>query len=781
MASKITKGIIITCWALFFIGVAVVFFLFSSIANGSIGYMPPVEQLENPIDKYASQIISSDGKTLGSYAHSQDNRIYVNYKDLSPYLVNALIATEDVRFASHSGIDMQGLLRAVVKRGILMQKSGGGGSTITQQLAKQLFSPSADNMMERLFQKPIEWVIAVQLERYYTKEEIINMYLNKFDFLYNAVGIQSAARVYFGKTPKSLKIEEAATLIGMCKNPSYFNPVRRNERTRGRRNTVLDLMAKAGYISAAECDSLKKLPLVLHFTRVDHKDGLAPYFREYLRLTLTAKKPELKNYASWQYQKFKEDSTAWENDPMYGWCNKNKKANGENYNIYTDGLKIYTTIDSRMQQYAEESVREHVGKTLQPVFFKEKKGKSNAPFSKDITKGQADTIIMRAMHQTDRYRAMKKAGMSESEMTKVFKEPVDMRVFSWDGPIDTIMSPWDSIRYHKSFLRSAFMSMDPRTGHVKAYVGGIDYNSFQYDMVNGGRRQIGSTIKPYLYSLAMIEGISPCDEMLHVQQQLTDENGKLWIPRNSNKKRIGETVTIQWGLQNSDNWVTAYLMGKLSPYTFVRLLHSFGLKGEIDPVISVCLGTPDVSVGEMVSAYTTFSNKGIRVAPLYVTRIEDSYGNTIANFTPKMNEVLTEDASYKMLHMLKSVIDGGTGGRVRGRYGIKAEMGGKTGTTQNNSDAWFMGFTPTLVSGCWVGGEERSIHFDRMEWGQGAASALPIYALYMQKVYKDKSLGYSEDDVWEIPEQYANPCSSEQETVNDERETTVGGIDEMFD
>ena len=781
MASKITKGIIITCWALFFIGVAVVFFLFSSIANGSIGYMPPVEQLENPIDKYASQIISSDGKTLGSYAHSQDNRIYVNYKDLSPYLVNALIATEDVRFASHSGIDMQGLLRAVVKRGILMQKSGGGGSTITQQLAKQLFSPSADNMMERLFQKPIEWVIAVQLERYYTKEEIINMYLNKFDFLYNAVGIQSAARVYFGKTPKSLKIEEAATLIGMCKNPSYFNPVRRNERTRGRRNTVLDLMAKAGYISAAECDSLKKLPLVLHFTRVDHKDGLAPYFREYLRLTLTAKKPNRKNYASWQEQKFKEDSTAWENDPMYGWCNKNKKANGENYNIYTDGLKIYTTIDSRMQQYAEESVREHVGKTLQPVFFKEKKGKSNAPFSKDITKGQADTIIMRAMHQTDRYRAMKKAGMSESEMTKVFKEPVDMRVFSWDGPIDTIMSPWDSIRYHKSFLRSAFMSMDPRTGHVKAYVGGIDYNSFQYDMVNGGRRQIGSTIKPYLYSLAMIEGISPCDEMLHVQQQLTDENGKLWIPRNSNKKRIGEMVTIQWGLQNSDNWVTAYLMGKLSPYTFVRLLHSFGLKGEIDPVISVCLGTPDVSVGEMVSAYTTFSNKGIRVAPLYVTRIEDSYGNTIANFTPKMNEVLTEDASYKMLHMLKSVIDGGTGGRVRGRYGIKAEMGGKTGTTQNNSDAWFMGFTPTLVSGCWVGGEERSIHFDRMEWGQGAASALPIYALYMQKVYKDKSLGYSEDDVWEIPEQYANPCSSENESVTDDHETSLGGIDEMFD
>ncbi len=782
MASKVTKGIIISFWVIYVAVLVAVVSAFVAIANGSIGYMPPVEQLENPIDKYASQIISADGRTLGSYAHSQDNRIYVTYDELSPDLVKALIATEDVRFADHSGIDFQGLVRAVVKRGILMQKSGGGGSTITQQLAKLLFSPNAENLTERLFQKPIEWVIAVRLERYYTKEEIINMYLNKFDFLYNAVGIQSAARVYFGKTPRTLKIEEAATLVGMCKNPSYFNPVRRNERTKGRRDVVLDQMQKAGYITAAECDSLKALPLVLHFNRVDHKDGLAPYFREYLRMTLTAKKPERENYASWQGQLFKEDSISWETNPLYGWCNKNKKPDGDFYNVYTDGLKIYTTIDSRMQRYAEDAVREHLSQTLQPTFAKEKAGRAYAPFSKDLSLGQVDTILMRSMHQTDRYRALKKAGMKEEEIREEFQKPIDMRVFSWDGPIDTLMSPWDSIRYHKSFLRAAFMSMDPRTGQVKAYVGGIDYNDFQYDMINGGRRQVGSTMKPFLYSLAMIEGISPCDEMLHVQQQLRDENGRLWVPRNSSAKRIGEMVTIQWGLQNSDNWVTAYLMSKLSPYTFVRLLHSFGLKNEIDPVISVCLGTPDVSVGEMVGAYTVFANKGIRVEPLYVTRIEDSYGNTIANFTPQMSEVLTEDASYKMLHMLRSVIDGGTGSRIRFRYGLEAPMGGKTGTTQNNSDGWFMGFTPSLVSGCWVGGEDRSVHFDRLTEGQGANMALPIYGLYMQKVYADKTLGYSQEEDFDIPERYLNPCDSIPEAEQERLvEPDTGGIDRMFE
>jgi penicillin-binding protein 1A len=760
MTAAVRKKIIFLFWALYVAALIVIVILFIAISKGSIGYMPPVEQLTNPINKYASVVVSADGKTLGVYAHSEDNRILVNYTDLSADLVRALIATEDIRFSRHSGIDIQGLLRAIVKRGILMQKSGGGGSTLSQQLAKQLYSPGAANFAERLLQKPIEWVIAVKLERYYTKEEIVNLYLNKFDFLYNAVGIQSAARTYFSTTPKGLKTEEAATLIGMCKNPSYYNPVRHNDRTRQRRNIVLGQMQKAGYLTVRERDSLAALPLVLRFSKIDHKEGLAPYFREYLRMVMTAKKPDRNNYpASWQKPKFREDSIAWETNPLYGWCNKNKKAGGSYYNIYTDGLKIYTTIDARMQQYAEEAVEEHVGGTLQPAFSTEKQGRSYAPFSRDLSSEEVEELLTRSMQQTDRYREMKRAGISEADIKAEFMKPIEMSVFSWKGAVDTLMSPWDSIRYHKGFLRTAFMSMDPHTGHVKAYVGGIDYNNFQYDMVTGGRRQIGSTIKPFLYSLAMIEGFSPCDRLLHVPQQLMDENGHPWIPRNADQKRVGEMVTIQWGLQHSSNWVTAYLMKQLSPYTLVNLLHSFGMTGDIDPVISLSLGTADISVSEMVGGYSTFANRGIRVEPLYVTRIEDSSGNTVAEFNSQMHEVLPEDVTYKMLYMLRSVMDGGSGSRVRFRYNLRAPMGGKTGTTQNHSDGWFMAFTPNLVSGCWVGGEERSIHFDRMTEGQGASMALPIYALFMQKVYGDSTLGYSETEAFNVPRQYANPCT----------------------
>ena len=782
MTSKIKRNIIIGFWIVFAVGVLLVVSIFMAIANGSIGYVPPMEQLENPIDKYATQIISVDGKILGNYAHSQDNRTFVNYKDLSSDLVRALVATEDIRFAKHSGIDAIGLFRAIVKRVILMQKSAGGGSTITQQLAKQLYSPSADNIMERFLQKPIEWVIAVQLERYYTKEEIINLYLNKFDFLHNAVGIQSSSHVYFGTTPKGLKIEEAATLIGMCKNPSYYNPVRFNDRSRGRRNVVLSQMEKAGYISKVQRDSLIALPLEIRFSRIDHKEGQARHLREYLRMTLTASKPDRKKYASWQTQKFQEDSISWETNPLYGWCNKNKKADKSNYNIYTDGLKIYTTIDSRMQQYAEESVRDHMSKKVQPDFFREKKGRSYAPFSKDLKPEEVEGIMKRAMQQTDRYKGLKNNGMSEEDIRKSFSQPVEMTVFSWNGPIDTLMSPTDSIKYYKSFLHSAFMAMDAHTGHVKAYVGGIDYNSFEYDMVNGGRRQIGSTMKPFLYSLAMVEGINPCDQMLHVEQHLVDENGKPWVPRNSDKKNVGETVSIQWGLQNSSNWVTAYLMKQLSPYTLVRLLRSYGIKGPVDPVVSLALGTPDISVGEMVSAYTTFPNKGIRVEPLYITRIEDSFGNVVASFNPQTTEVLTEEATYKMLFMLQSVMNGGTGGSVRGRYGIRAPMGGKTGTTQNHSDGWFMAFTPSLVAGCWVGGEERSIHFDSMNEGQGARMALPIYGMFMQKVYADKALGYSEKEGFDVPGQYMNPCKDKEPPLeNHNIPVQSTGIDKIFE
>ena len=754
-------------------------FIFFSIAKGWIGYMPPVEDLENPNYKFATEVFSEDGKVLGTYSYSKENRVFVGYNDLSPNIINALIATEDVRFAEHSGIDAYALTRAVVKRGILMQKNAGGGSTITQQLSKQLYSPSADNVMERLFQKPIEWVIAVKLERYYTKEEILTMYLNKFDFLNNAVGIKTAAFTYFGCEPKDLKIEEAATLVGMCKNPSLYNPVRYNERSRGRRNVVLDQMRKAGYITEAERDSLQALPLKLKYNRVDHKEGLATYFREYLRGVLTAKKPDKANYRGWQMQKYYEDSLDWENNPLFGWCEKNTKKDGTKYNLYTDGLKIYTTLDSRMQQYAEDAVTEHL-KELQGYFFKEKKGRKTAPYTNQLTQEQVDEILGRAMRLSDRYRIMKKAGATEAEIKKAFDTPEEMSVFSWEGEKDTIMTPMDSIRYYKFFLRAGFMSMDPRSGHVKAYVGGPNYHYFQYDMAMVGRRQVGSTIKPFLYTLAMENGFSPCDEVRHVEYTLIDENGKPWTPRNANKKLIGDMVTVKWGLANSDNWITAYLMSKLNPYNLKRLIHTFGVRNrDIVPSVSLCLGPCEISVGEMVSAYTAFPNKGIRVAPLFVTRIEDNDGNVLATFAPEMQEVISVSSAYKMLVMLRAVVNEGTGGRVR-RLGVKADMGGKTGTTNYNADGWFMGFTPSLVSGCWVGGEDRDIHFDTMLHGQGASMALPIWTKYMVKVLGDKSLGYDENETFQLPEGY-DPCKDDVNLEGDTHiEEPIEGLDELF-
>ena len=754
-------------------------FIFFSIAKGWIGYMPPVEDLENPNYKFATEVFSEDGKVLGTYSYSKENRVFVGYNDLSPNIINALIATEDVRFAEHSGIDAYALTRAVVKRGILMQKNAGGGSTITQQLSKQLYSPSADNVMERLFQKPIEWVIAVKLERYYTKEEILTMYLNKFDFRNNAVGIKTAAFTYFGCEPKDLKIEEAATLVGMCKNPSLYNPVRYNERSRGRRNVVLDQMRKAGYITEAERDSLQALPLKLKYNRVDHKEGLATYFREYLRGVLTAKKPDKANYRGWQMQKYYEDSLDWENNPLFGWCEKNTKKDGTKYNLYTDGLKIYTTLDSRMQQYAEDAVTEHL-KELQGYFFKEKKGAKKAPYTFRLTQEQVDEILGRAMRLSDRYRIMKKAGATEAEIKKAFDTPEEMSVFSWEGEKDTIMTPMDSIRYYKFFLRAGFMSMDPRSGHVKAYVGGPNYHYFQYDMAMVGRRQVGSTIKPFLYTLAMENGFSPCDEVRHVEYTLIDENGKPWTPRNANKKLIGDMVTVKWGLANSDNWITAYLMSKLNPYNLKRLIHTFGVRNrDIVPSVSLCLGPCEISVGEMVSAYTAFPNKGIRVAPLFVTRIEDNDGNVLATFAPEMQEVISVSSAYKMLVMLRAVVNEGTGGRVR-RLGVKADMGGKTGTTNYNADGWFMGFTPSLVSGCWVGGEDRDIHFDTMLHGQGASMALPIWTKYMVKVLGDKSLGYDENETFQLPEGY-DPCKDDVNLEGDTHiEEPIEGLDELF-
>lgn len=754
------KKVIHTLWAVLFASIMITVLAFIAIWNGWVGYMPDVEQLQNPIDRYATQVISSDGRVLGTWNRSKENRIHVEYSEISPYVIQALVATEDVRFYIHSGIDFYSLSRAIIKRGILGQANAGGGSTITQQLAKQLYSQKAQSTFERMLQKPIEWVIAVKLERNFTKEEILTMYLNYFDFLHNAVGIKTAANTYFGKEPKNLTIEEAAMLVGLCKNPSYFNPVRHEERCQERRNVVLSQMCKAGYISESDYRTYAERPIALNFHRTDHKDGLATYLREYLRLYLTAQQPKRENYASWQSTRFYTDSIAWEEDPLYGWCNKNLKKDGTPYNIYEDGLRIYTTIDSRMQQYAEEAVYGHVAKYLQPLFNKEVKSKPNAPFTSDLTAAQVKDILERSMKQSDRYRQMKQDGFSDDEIRKAFKEKTEMTVFTYHGEVDTLMSPMDSIRYYKSFLRSGFMCMDAHTGAVKAYVGGLDYSHFQYDMVGIGRRQVGSTIKPFLYSLAMENGFVPCDMAPNVQTTYMVA-GKPWTPRNASHSRYGEMVTLKWGLAQSNNWISAYLMSKLDPHQFVSLLRQYGINNpEIHPSMALCLGPCDITVQEMTSAYTAFVNKGIRLAPLFISRIEDSEGNVVARFDSRVSEVISEDSSYKMLELLQGVVNGGTASRLRYKYELNGELAGKTGTTNRNSDAWFMGISPSLVCGCWVGGEDRDIHFDSMSIGQGATMALPIYAHFMKKVYRDKMLPYNEDEKFDIPDDF-NACIKE--------------------
>lgn len=730
--------------------------LFVAIYMGWIGYMPAIEQLQNPVNKFASQVISSDGKVIGSYATSGDNRIYSSYSDISPNVINALIATEDVRYYEHSGIDFRGLGRAVVKTGILRQKGAGGGSTITQQLAKLLYSKQAESRTARVFQKPIEWVIAVQLERFYTKEEILVMYLNQFDFLYNAVGIRSAAKTYFNKLPKDLNLQEAAMLVGMCKNPALYNPVlhKGSSRPLERRNTVFEQMYKADMLTQAELDSLKQLPIKTSFTRTTHKDGVAPYMRDYLRRIMMMKKPQRSDYASWQGEQYIVDSVAWEQDPLYGWCNKNFKEDGSPYNIYTDGLKIYTSLNARMQAYAEQAVTEHMSGVLQPAFDKECAGSKTAPFSPSISTKEREDIIMRAMRQSERWRASKEEGMSEDEIVRSFQKKVPMTLWSWKGEKNVEMSPRDSILYVKSILRTGFMAMNPHNGHVLAYVGGINFGAFQYDMVSQGRRQVGSTIKPFLYSLIMMNPeYTPCSVIPHAPPPY-----KGWTPRTTNAPQ--GSATIQWGLQRSDNWITAQLMYRSSPNEFLSLLRSYGLTGYIEPIPAMCLGTPDASVSEMVSGYSAFVNKGIRVAPLLVTHIEDQQGNVVATFAPRMTEVIGHDAADKMLYMLQNVVNGGTAGRLRSRYGLTLPLGGKTGTTQRNSDSWFMGFTPDIVAGCWVGGEDRSVRFRSMAFGQGVAAALPIFGLFIKKVYGDPTLGYKADQQFELPAGFS-PCAGE--------------------
>ena len=768
------KAFIHFLWSVLILSICGSALAFTAIWNGWIGYMPPIEDLQNPINRFATQVYSSDGKVLGTYNLNKENRIVIPYSKISKHLIDALVATEDERFYEHSGVDFIALGRAIVKRGLLGQASAGGGSTITQQLAKQLYSEQVHNSLERILQKPIEWVIAVKLERNYTKEEIIALYLNYFDFLHNAVGIKTAANTYFNKEAKDLNIAESAMLIGLCKNPSLFNPVRFPDRARDRRNIVLGQMLKVGYLSQAEYDEYSAMPITLHFHRTDHKDGNATYFREFLRQYMMAEKPDITNYPSWNKQQYIQDSIAWGSDPLYGWCNKNFKKDGKPYNIYTDGLRIFTTIDSRMQLYAEEAVYGHVTKFLQSAFNKENRNKKNAPFTGALSASQLRSILNRSMYQSERYRNMKSTGASEEEIRASFNKPVDMTIFTYHGDIDTLMTPMDSIKYYKSFLRAGFMSMDPKTGAVKAYVGGLDYNHFMYDMVTGGHRQIGSTIKPFLYALAMENGYSPCDMAPNVQKTYIVA-GQAWTPRNASHARYGQMVTLKWGLAHSNNWISAYLMSKLNPQLFVSTLHEFGINNpDIHPSMSLCLGPCDVSVAEMVSAYSVFANHGIRTAAMFVSRIEDNEGNVIASFQPRMNEVISAESANKMLVLLRGVVDGGTAGRLRYKYHLEGEIGGKTGTTNKNSDAWFIGFTPQLVTGIWVGGENRDIHFDNMAMGQGATMALPIWAYYMKKVYRDRALGYNNKVSFGLPEGF-DPCPKQ------DADNTAYQIDEVYE
>lgn len=741
-----------TLFALPFVTLAIILFL---VSQGVFGEMPGFEQLENPENNLASLVYSEDGELLGKYY--VQNRSYVDFKEISSNIVNALIATEDIRFYEHSGIDARGLARVFFKT-LLLGKSTGGGSTITQQLAKNLFPRDttvydsqlayATNLVLAKFK---EWITAAKLERNYTKKEILVMYLNTVPFGGMNYGIKSAARTYFNTHPDSLHIEEAATLVGMLKAPTRYSPVLHPELSKQRRNIVLGQMEKYNYITQNQHDSLIALPIQIDYNAQDHNRGPARYFREHLRTLLTKEKPRKENYSN--PDTYSKDSTKWANNPLYGWCNKNKKPDGSNYDLYRDGLKIYTTINSKLQKYAEKSVRQHLGKDLQEKFFERKRNRRNAPFSNNLKKSQIDKIIDRSIKRTDRYYNLYRKGLSQDSIMRVFNKPRKMEVFSWDGVIDTVMSPLDSIIYHKHFLRAGFMSMNPKNGHVKAYVGGPDYQYFKYDHVTQGRRQIGSTIKPFLYTLAMQEGYSPCHKVPNVPSTFYI-NDSTWTPKNSGPSEMdGKMVTLKWGLTHSVNYISAWLIKQFNPQSVIDVMRKMGITSYIDPVPSIFLGTSDISLYEMVGAYSTFANKGVYTQPTFVTRIEDRNGNLLATFNPKESEAISEETAYLMINLLKGVVQGGTGIRVRYKYNLMNPIAGKTGTTQNQSDGWFMGVTPNLVSGAWVGGENRSIHFNNITLGQGANMALPIWALYMKKVYNDSTLTsmVSKQDSFERP------------------------------
>lgn len=744
-------------WALYatpFIVVVVLFFL---ISKEVLGPMPTFEQLENPENNLAAEVYSEDDFLLGKFYIQ--NRTWTQYWDISPHIVDALIATEDIRFYKHSGIDLKGLARVIVRTFLMGQRQAGGGSTITQQLAKNLFPRDTTFYRFGLVRKVKlgitkfkEWQTAVKLEKQYTKEEIITMYLNVFDFLYQAVGVHSAASVYFNTTPDSLNIEQSAMLIGMAKNPAYYNPIRRYDETLKRRNIVLSQMVKYGYLAKEVYDSLKILPIELDFQEESHISGLATYFREYLRTTMI--KPEPKRRFFLFNDQFEEAVYEWENNPLYGWCRKNRKPDGSNYNLYRDGIKIYTTINSKLQQFAEASVREHLAE-LQETFMEEVTELKNPPFSDDLEIEEIEGIMGSSIRRTDRYRSLRNAGVNNDSISAVFNTPVEMTVFSWDTTaIDTVMSPLDSIRYYKYFVRSGLMSMDPHTGYVKAYVGGPDFRYFKFDAVKAQKRQVGSTIKPFLYTLAMQNGYSPCYKVPNVPQTFKD-NDSTWTPASSGRKEFwGKMVTLKWGLANSENYVSAWLMKQFNPQSVIEVMRKMGIRSRIDPVNSVFLGTSDITLYELVGSYATFDNKGVYTEPIFVTRIEDKDGNVLLKFIPRIEEAISEEHAYLMLNLLEGVVKEGTAGRLRWKYELMNQIGGKTGTTQNHSDGWFVGLTPNLVTGIWTGWEDRSIHFDNIGLGSGANMALPVFGLFMKKIYEDEMFGIMEADEFEPPLQF---------------------------
>ncbi len=732
-------------WIAYFSVMGFVVLLFTAISLGLLGFMPSFEELENPKSNLASEIISADQELLGKYYI--ENRSNIHYSDLSPNLVNAIIATEDARFEKHAGVDVRALFR--VTFGIMTGSNKGGGSTLTQQLAKNLFPRKANrNIFETVFIKLKEWVTAIKLERNYTKEEIIAMYFNTVEFGSNSFGIKSAAKTFFNKTPAELNIEESAMLVGMLKAPTWFSPVRNPERAMKRREVVLHQMQKYDYISEQQYDSIRVIPLDMsRFRQQDHTSGYATYFREYLRLAMSAKKPSRKNYID--KKMFAEDSLQWETNPIYGWIEKNPKPDGSNYNLYKDGLRIYTTINSRMQRYAEEAVAEHLGGELQPAFFKHWKGRDEAPFDfpKSQVKDEARKLMIASMKRSDRYRRMKAADMPDDSINLAFSTPVPMKVFTWKGELDTIMSPWDSIRYCKFFLQAGLMSVEPQTGFLRAYVGGINYSHFQFDHVKMAKRQVGSTFKPFVYTLAMQEGdLSPCSKVANIQYSIDLPEGGRWEPRNSNDYKQGEMVTLKEALANSINWISAFLIKRYSPMAVIKIARKMGVVSPIDAVPAISLGTPDLTLYEMVGAMNTYAAKGVYIEPLFITRIEDKNGNVLARFMPRQEEAMSEETAFLMLELMKGVVESGTGVRLRYKYGINYPVAGKTGTTQNNSDGWFMGLTPDLVTGVWVGGEDRSIRFRTITLGQGANMALPIWALYMNRIYADNKLNLSKSD-----------------------------------